>query len=83
MDRVDQGLCVAPGELAGNFVIDADFGDIEDVVSLNARLSVVPGVVETGLFPSMATHAYFGQADGSVQEWRVQRKTQREDKNRR
>jgi len=50
----------------GNFIIDVDFGLITDVASLNTRLSLIPGVVETGLFPGMAIKAFFGQEDGSV-----------------
>ena len=34
----------------GNFVIDADFGTIEDPPHLAARLSEIPGVVEHGIF---------------------------------
>jgi len=50
----------------GNFIIDVDFGLITDVSSLNTKLSLIPGVVETGLFPGMAVKAFFGNEDGSV-----------------
>lgn len=34
----------------GNFVIDADFGEIEDPGVLGTQLSEIPGVVEHGIF---------------------------------
>jgi len=37
----------------GNFVIDADFGRIEDPGLLAAQLSEIPGVVEHGIFESV------------------------------
>ncbi|RKP12788.1 ribose-5-phosphate isomerase [Piptocephalis cylindrospora] len=51
----------------GNFVVDVDFGLIADPASLLARTKALAGVVEVGLFCSMARIAYFGMADGSVQ----------------
>lgn len=51
----------------GNFVIDADFGEIADANELNASLSAIPGVVETGLFLNMAVECYIGKSDGSVE----------------
>ncbi len=53
----------------GNFIIDADFGEIADPVALNDALIRIPGVVETGLFVRMACRAYFGKEDGSVEIW--------------
>jgi len=50
----------------GNFLLDADFGEITQPHELNSKLLRIPGVVETGLFVDMAVTAYFGQADGSV-----------------
>mmetsp|Transcript_3217 Transcript_3217/g.4929 ORF Transcript_3217/g.4929 Transcript_3217/m.4929 type:complete len:89 (-) Transcript_3217:55-321(-) len=49
-----------------NFIVDADFGLIEDPSSLNTKLQMLPGVVEVGLFCGMAIKAFFGQEDGSV-----------------
>jgi ribose 5-phosphate isomerase A len=37
----------------GNFVIDADFGTIDDPSDLAARLSAIPGVVEHGIFENV------------------------------
>lgn len=54
----------------GHFVVDAEFGAVADPIALDAKLQAVPGILETGLFCRMASHAYFGQADGTVQEWK-------------
>lgn len=50
----------------GGFIIDADFGVIQDPELLNTQLSAIVGVIETGLFVKMAVKAFFGAADGSV-----------------
>ncbi|MHA1584028.1 MAG: ribose 5-phosphate isomerase A, partial [Promethearchaeota archaeon] len=50
----------------GNFIIDADFGIIDDPRMLNLKIRAITGVVETGLFVNMAEKAYFGQEDGSI-----------------
>ena len=45
------GPCVTDN---GNFVVDVDFGEIHNPKELNDALTSMPGVVETGLFVSMA-----------------------------
>uniref|UniRef100_M4BAQ5 ribose-5-phosphate isomerase n=1 Tax=Hyaloperonospora arabidopsidis (strain Emoy2) TaxID=559515 RepID=M4BAQ5_HYAAE len=50
----------------GNFVLDVNFGEIDDPKTLCDSLKLVPGVVEVGLFCSMAEKAFFGQTNGSV-----------------
>lgn len=50
----------------GGFIIDADFGIINDPKALDTQLRNIIGVIETGLFIHMACKAYFGNADGSV-----------------
>jgi len=50
----------------GNFIVDADFGVIDDPQGLNQKLTGIPGVLETGLFIGMVEKAYFGREDGSV-----------------
>jgi len=52
----------------GMFVIDWEIGRLEAgrVRALNEVVSLIPGVVETGLFVGMADVAYFGQDDGTV-----------------
>eukprot|EP00128_Syssomonas_multiformis_P008315 Colp12_sorted_trinity150504_noHs@19418 len=52
----------------GNLVIDADFGIIVSPATLEQKLSLIPGIVETGLFINMAVKAFIGNADGSVTE---------------
>jgi ribose 5-phosphate isomerase A len=37
----------------GNFVMDVDFGEIEDPKGLAARISSIPGVVEHGIFDNL------------------------------
>jgi len=48
----------------GNFVIDADFGLIRKPAELEGRLKCITGVVDTGLFVSMADTVYFGKSSG-------------------
>jgi ribose 5-phosphate isomerase A len=50
------------------FIIDADFGKLDDPAVLDQQLRAIVGVVETGLFVGMASHIFFGEADGSVSE---------------
>lgn len=49
-----------------NFLIDADFGEIEDPQGLHDKIKALVGVVETGLFCGMAEKAYFGEDNGEV-----------------
>ena len=44
----------------GNFVLDADFGPIDDPEGLERKLKSIPGVLETGLFLGYADLAYVG-----------------------
>jgi ribose 5-phosphate isomerase A len=50
----------------GGFIVDAEFGPIANPDKLNKDLSLIPGLIETGLFVHMAHKAYFGRQDGSV-----------------
>jgi len=50
----------------GNFILDVDFGVIENPTELNDKLLHIPGVVDTGLFIGMASQAYIGTEDGNV-----------------
>jgi len=45
----------------GNFIIDVDFGLIENPGKLNTKLKRIPGIVETGLFVDMADIIYLGK----------------------
>ena len=53
----------------GNFIIDADFGIINNPLDLNLKLLQIPGVVDSGLFLGMAHTAYIGQKDGTVKKF--------------
>lgn len=48
----------------GNFILDVNFGIIENPAELNYKLKVIPGVIETGLFIGMAHTAYVGTRTG-------------------
>lgn len=50
----------------GNFVVDADFGQLEDPATLLKEIKLLTGVYEVGLFCKMASIAYFGEENGSV-----------------
>ncbi|MFX1237649.1 MAG: ribose 5-phosphate isomerase A [Promethearchaeota archaeon] len=50
----------------GNFILDVDFGTIENPEGLNDLILKIPGVVDTGLFIKMASKAYIGQKNGEV-----------------
>ena len=48
----------------GNFIVDADFGQIDSPKELNLELNSIPGVIETGLFIEMADVVYVGKPGG-------------------
>lgn len=52
----------------GNFIIDAPFPPdvMKEPYKIMARIKMLTGVVEVGLFCHMARAAYFGNQDGSV-----------------
>ncbi|MFW9999256.1 MAG: ribose 5-phosphate isomerase A [Candidatus Hodarchaeota archaeon] len=50
----------------GNFIIDVDFGKINNPSELNNRFLSIPGVVDTGLFIGMTSKVYIGKRDGDV-----------------
>jgi len=49
----------------GNFVMDVDFGIIDDPRSIAARISPIPGVVEHGIFDNL-DELYLAREDGLV-----------------
>ena len=51
----------------GNFILDVDFGVIENPQELNDKILHIPGIVDTGLFISMTSSAYIGTKDGKVE----------------
>jgi len=50
----------------GNFILDADFGRLENPIRLDRQLKMIPGLIETGLFLKMADRVYVGRGDGNV-----------------
>ncbi|KAI3402510.2 RKI1 [Candida oxycetoniae] len=52
-----------------NFILDVDFGIIEDPQSLHLKLKQLVGVVDTGLFTGIAQKVYFGEENGEVTVW--------------
>lgn len=51
----------------GNFIIDFQFGQVDNWKQLNEKITMIPGVVETGLFINMADTVIFGSGDGKVE----------------
>ena len=47
----------------GNFVLDVDFGTIEEPAALAARMSRIPGLVEQGIFENL-DELYLARAGG-------------------
>ncbi|MEW6011060.1 MAG: ribose 5-phosphate isomerase A [Methanobacterium sp.] len=48
----------------GNFVIDADFGLLEDASKLEKELNSIPGVVENGIFSNVVDMVIVGSDEG-------------------
>lgn len=53
----------------GNFILDWHFPqDLTNWRKINEEISLIPGVIETGLFINMVEKAFFGMPDGSIKE---------------
>lgn len=53
----------------GNYILDCHFGPIQDPVSLEKEIKLLPGVVENGLFVGIADTLVIGGEDGvEIQE---------------
>jgi ribose 5-phosphate isomerase A len=50
----------------GNFILDVDFGPIENPRGLDSKIRMIPGVIETGIFIDMADIVYIGTRNGEV-----------------
>ncbi len=50
-----------------HYILDCEYGKIENPSSLNKILHTIPGVVETGLFVNMANQVIVGHADKSIE----------------
>jgi len=51
----------------GNYILDCDFGKIEDPVKVTVELNKLPGVVENGIFAEMAEIIVVGYNDGHIE----------------
>jgi ribose 5-phosphate isomerase A len=51
----------------GNYILDANFGEIKKPLSLDRCLHTIPGLLETGLFLGLADIAYIGK-ENSVED---------------
>jgi len=51
----------------GNYILDCDFGKIEDPLKITVELNKLPGVVENGIFAEMAEIVVVGYNDGHVE----------------
>lgn len=47
----------------GNYILDCDFGPIDDVAGLERTIKLVPGVIESGLFVAIADTVVIGFDD--------------------
>jgi len=50
----------------GNFILDVEFGSVDDLDELDVAVRLIPGVLETGLFLGMVDVVYLGKRDGVV-----------------
>lgn len=50
-----------------NYIVDADFGLIDDVDILHKNINEIVGVVENGLFINMASIVVVAHADGTIE----------------
>jgi len=49
---------------SGNFIIDADFHEIDNPIQLEKDLNSIPGVVENGIFSQMVDKVILGTSNG-------------------
>lgn len=54
----------------GSLVLDAVFANNHDIQSLNQQLSLLPGVVEHGIFCGLSTAVFCGQEGQIIEQWR-------------
>ena len=52
----------------GNYILDCEFGVIEDPPALERKILGTCGVVECGLFTGLATRIIIGKSDGALEE---------------
>jgi ribose 5-phosphate isomerase A len=51
----------------GNYILDCDFGKIQDPLKISVELNKLPGVVENGIFAEMAELVVVGYNDGHIE----------------
>lgn len=51
----------------GNYILDVDFGLIDNTKALDEKLKRIPGLIETGLFIGLTNRVYLGKSDGITQ----------------
>jgi len=59
--RLHQGQPLVTDQ--GNFIIDCKFGQISDVIKLEQKLNLIPGVVENGLFIGLCSRMILVKGD--------------------
>lgn len=59
--RDDEGIFISDN---GNYMLDCDFGGIDDPASVERSINMLPGVVDCGLFTDMASMVIVGEGDG-------------------
>jgi ribose 5-phosphate isomerase A len=52
----------------GNYILDCDFGKIDNPPALESEINAICGVVECGLFINLAQHVIIGKTDGTIEE---------------
>ncbi len=52
----------------GNFILDCEFGEIEDPGELEMEIKMIPGVVECGIFTNVADRVIVGRDGGETYE---------------
>ena len=48
----------------GNIIVDTTFSPLNDALTVDRSIRSIPGVVDTGLFLSMASRVIVGRNDG-------------------
>lgn len=53
----------------GNYIIDCHFGQIKEPKELQKKISLIPGVVDSGLFVNMTSRVIVGHQNGDIEEF--------------
>jgi ribose 5-phosphate isomerase A len=52
----------------GNYILDCNFGKIDNPPALESAINAICGVVECGLFINLVQHVIIGKTDGTIEE---------------